>query len=93
MNKKIIFPLCLIFISTLLACSDKNQDTPQIDLNSEQNVMRIEDKEKFPFAISEPKVTNDKWFEGNDSSQIDQIRVLKNGMVLMKQLMNQNVKL
>lgn len=35
--------------------------------------MRIEDKEKFPFAISQPKVTNDKWFEGNDGSQIDQI--------------------
>lgn len=72
MNKKIIFPLCLIFISTLLACSDK-QDTPQIDLKSEQNVMRIEDNEKLPFATSEPKVTNDKWFESNDSSKIDQI--------------------
>ncbi|MDF2416286.1 hypothetical protein GWP85_02010 [Acinetobacter beijerinckii] len=70
MNKKIIFLLCLIFISTLLACSDKNQDKSQVGLNSEQNVMRIEDREKPLLAISEPKVTNNKEFESNDSPQI-----------------------
>jgi hypothetical protein len=63
----------LIFISALIACSDKNQDKPQVGLNSEQNVMRIEDKKKSPLAIGESKVTNDKEFESNDSPQIDQI--------------------
>lgn len=60
----------LIFISALIACSDKNQDKSQVGLNSEQNVMRIEDREKSLLAISEPKVTNNKEFESNDSPQI-----------------------
>ncbi len=54
MNNKIISLSCLVFTSTLIACSDKNQDKSQVGLNSEQNVMRIEDTEKPLLAISEP---------------------------------------
>ena len=57
----------LIFISALIACSDKNQNKSQVGLNSDQNVMRIEDREKPLLAISEPTVTNNKEFESNDS--------------------------
>lgn len=69
MNNKIISLSCLVFISALIACSNKNQDKSQVGLNSEQNVIRIEDREKPLLAISEPKVTN-KELESNDSPQI-----------------------
>lgn len=59
----------LIFISALIACSDKNQNKSQVGLNSEQNVIRIEDREKPLLAISESKVTK-REFESNDSPQI-----------------------
>lgn len=69
MNNKIISLSCLVFTSALIACSDKNQNKSQVGLNSEQNVIRIEDREKPLLAISEPKVTN-KELESNDSPQI-----------------------
>lgn len=59
----------LIFISALIACSDKNQNKSQVGLNSEQNVIRIEDREKPLLAISESKVTK-REFESNDSPKI-----------------------
>ena len=69
MNNKIISLSCLVFTSALIACSDKNQNKSQVGLNSEHNVIRIEDREKPLLAISESKVTK-REFESNDSPKI-----------------------
>jgi hypothetical protein len=69
MNNKIISLSCLVFTSALIACSDKNQNKSQVGLNSEHNIIRIEDREKPLLAISESKVTK-REFESNDSPKI-----------------------
>jgi len=47
MNNKIISLSCLVFTSALIACGDKNQNKSQVGLNSEHNVIRIEDRENL----------------------------------------------
>lgn len=69
MNNKILSLSCLVFTSALVACSDKNQNKSQVGLNSEHNIIRIEDREKPLLAISESKVTK-REFESNDSPKI-----------------------
>ena len=56
----------LIFISTLIACSDKSRDKTQNSSNNEQKVMNIEVQEPQPtgtseaLAVSETKANTDK---------------------------------
>ncbi|RZF56758.1 hypothetical protein EXE30_00415 [Acinetobacter halotolerans] len=55
----------LIFISTLIACSDKSQDKIQDGLNNEQKVMHTEVHEQPPSVASEALAV-DETKEGTD---------------------------
>lgn len=69
----------LIFVSALIACSDKNQDTTQSSLNNKPNVMQTEVHEQQysttseALPVSESKVIADHVAVTNESYQINQI--------------------
>lgn len=72
----------LIFVSTLIACSDKNQDKAQISSNKEPNAMHVDVHEQQSSAtsealpVSESKVTIDKMAETKGGDQENQISCL-----------------
>lgn len=69
----------LIFISTLIACSDKSQDKTQNSSNNEPNVMNAEVQDQQPIgtsealAVSETKENANKTVTTKESDQSVQI--------------------